>query len=114
MFLVLVPLSVFGAGVLLAVSTIARNQKEAQTWLTPVMLVGSLGGILSLVLPPDAPLATATAPILGPALVLKQALQGTVDLRFAALAAVTSTAYATVALVFATKLFEKESVLMKS
>jgi sodium transport system permease protein len=114
MFLVLVPLSVFGAGVLLAISTIARNQKEAQASLTPVLLVGSVLGILSLVMPPDSSLATAAAPVLGPALVLKQALQGATRLPFALLAGLASAAYAAVALVLATRLFEKESVLMKS
>jgi ABC-type Na+ efflux pump permease subunit len=114
MFLVLVPLSVFGAGVLLAISTIARNQKEAQASFTPVLLVGSVLGILSLVMPPDSSLATAAAPVLGPALVLKQALQGATRLPFALLAGLASAAYAAVALVLATRLFEKESVLMKS
>ncbi len=114
MFLVLVPLAVFGAGVLLTISTISRNQKEAQASLTPVLLIGTVLGMLSLVLPPDASIGSAAAPVLGPALVLKQALQGVVNLKFAALAGIASALYAAIALVVATHLFEKESVLMKS
>ncbi|MFY7953959.1 MAG: hypothetical protein ACOVT5_15765, partial [Armatimonadaceae bacterium] len=71
-------------------------------------------GMLSLVLPPDASIGSAAAPVLGPALVLKQALQGVVNLKFAALAGIASALYAAIALVVATHLFEKESVLMKS
>jgi len=109
-----VPLSVFGAGILLTISTISRNQKEAQASLTPVLIVGTVLGMMSLVLPPDAPIGSAAAPVLGPALVLKQALQGVVSLPYAALAGTASALYAVVALVVATRLFEKESVLMKS
>ena len=37
--LVQVPLAVLGAGILLTISTFARNQKEAQTYLAPVLLI---------------------------------------------------------------------------
>ena len=37
--LVQIPLAVLGAGLLLTISTFARNQKEAQTYLAPVLLL---------------------------------------------------------------------------
>ncbi|MFM7321722.1 MAG: ABC transporter permease subunit [Armatimonadota bacterium] len=114
MGLVLLPMSVFGAGVLLAVSTISRNQKEAQTYLTPVLLVASVLAMLSLVMGPDAPLATAMAPVLGPSLALKQALQGQVRIDYALLAGGMSVVYAAAALHVATRLFTRESVLLKA
>ncbi len=114
MGLVLLPMSVFGAGVLLAVSTISRNQKEAQTYLTPVLLVASVLAMLSLVMGPDAPLATAVAPVLGPSLALKQALQGQVRIPYALLAGGMSVVYAAAALHLATRLFTRESVLLKA
>ena len=50
MALVLVPLSAMGAGILLTISTIARNQKEAQTWLGPVMMVVSVLSMMSMMM----------------------------------------------------------------
>ena len=50
MFLVQLPLSVLGAGLLLAVSTYSRNQKEAQSYLGPVMIVVSVSAMLSMFL----------------------------------------------------------------
>ena len=48
MILAMLPLAVLGAGLLLGISTFARNQKEAQTYLMPVMLIVSITAVLSL------------------------------------------------------------------
>lgn len=113
MFLVLLPLSILGAGVLLAISTIARNQKEAQTYLGPTLMAVSVLAMISMLQRADAPLPVALAPVLGTALVLKQALQGSVHLPFVVTACAASLVYAVAALVYATRLFQKESVLLK-
>jgi sodium transport system permease protein len=62
MFLVEIPLAVMGAGILLSVSTYARNQREAQSYLAPVMLVATSGAMLSLVLKSESPLFWAAVP----------------------------------------------------
>jgi sodium transport system permease protein len=114
MLLVMIPLAVLGAGILLAISTYARNQKEAQTYLGPVLVLVSVAAMLSTFLKSDAGLAYAVVPVLNAALVLKQALEHSFNLPFVALACVTSLLYAGLALWFATRLFEKESVLLKA
>jgi sodium transport system permease protein len=114
MFFVMIPLAVLGAGTLLAISTYARNQKEAQTYLGPVLVLISVAAMLSSFLKSDAGLAYAVVPVLNAALVLKQALEHSFNLPFVALACVTSLLYAGLALWFATRLFEKESVLLKA
>lgn len=112
--LVQIPLAVLGAGVLLVISTFSRNQREAQTYLGPVLIVASTLAIMSMILKADAGIVYAFAPILNAALVLRQSLDGTPNAMFVGIASVTSFIYAVVALVLAVILFEREDVLMKA
>jgi sodium transport system permease protein len=109
------PLSVMGAGLLLAISTLARHQREAQSYLAPVMLAVSVLAMLSTVLRSEAHVALALAPVLNAAMAMKQALLGgSVDAAFAALAFTSSALYASLAMWLAVRLFERESVLLKT
>jgi sodium transport system permease protein len=114
MALVLVPLSAMGAGILLTISTIARNQKEAQTWLGPVMMVVSVLSMMSMMMRPNTSVFVAAVPMLGPALVLKQALQSIINPVFIGIAAGTSVVYAVLAVWLAARMFMKESVLLRT
>jgi sodium transport system permease protein len=114
MLLVQLPLAVLGAGVLLIVSTISRNQKEAQTYISPVILIVTVGAMLSILLKSAPPLFWALVPITNAALVLKQALQGNLSVAFVAIACIASLVYAAIAVFIAAQLFQKESVLLKT
>jgi ABC-type Na+ efflux pump permease subunit len=114
MLLVQWPLAILGAGLLLAISTFARSQKEAQGYLGPVFLAVTAAAMLSMFVKTEASWPFALVPILNAALVLKQAIANTFDARFILLAAGASVAYASLALWLATRLFEKESVLLKA
>ncbi len=107
--------SVLFAGLLLAVSTFARNQKEAQTYLGSLFPLVLVPALLGMVLGAEsASRFLALVPILNAALIIKQALTGSYDLVFIGLALAASALYAAAALLFATKLFQKESVLIKT
>ena len=114
MFLVEIPLAVMGSGILLTVSTFARNQREAQSYLAPVMLIATMGAMMSLVLKSEAPLFWAAVPITNAALVLKQALEGVWNPTFVIIAFVTTLVYAAAAVLFAAHSFQKESILLKA
>jgi len=114
MALVQLPLALFGAGVLLALSTYAKNQKEMQTYTLPFVLLGSVGSILSMPLKPNSPLYWALVPITNAALVLKQALQGAISPAFVAVACAASLLYAAAAVLLAAQLFRRESVLTRT
>jgi len=114
MILVQIPLALLGAGLLLSISTFARNQKEAQTYLAPVLLGGTVAAMMTLFLKAETPLVWAFMPITNAAMVLKQALEGVTNLPFVAVACVTSILYAAAAVVFATRSFQKESILLKA
>jgi sodium transport system permease protein len=114
MLLVQLPLAVLGAGLLLAISTFARSQKEAQGYLGPVFLTVTVAAMMSMFLPAESSWPLALVPILNAALVLKQAISNTFDATFLLVAIAASVAYAGLAVTFATRLFEKESVLLKA
>lgn len=113
LILVQVPLAVFGSGLLLALSTYARNQKEMQTMAMPVMLLGMVGALLSMLLKAESPLFWAVVPITNAAMVLKQALQGIINLPFIAIACGTSLLYAGIAVLVAAMMFRREAILTR-
>ncbi len=108
------PLAVLFAGALLALSTYARNQKEAQTYLGPVMILVMVPSMMSMMVKADSGLSFALIPVLNATLVLKQALSGAVNPSFMIVAVLASMLYAGIALTFAVSLFQKESVLLKA
>jgi sodium transport system permease protein len=114
MLVVILPLAVLFAGLLLAVSTFARNQKEAQTYLTPLFLAVLMPAMASMFIGTDVSKLVSLVPVLNATIIIKQALSGTYDPAFIVLALVASVIYAACALTIATMLFEKESVLIKA
>ncbi|HEV2474018.1 MAG TPA: ABC transporter permease subunit, partial [Chthonomonadales bacterium] len=112
--LVQLPLAVLFAGLLIGISTFSRNQKEAQAYLGPLMLLIVVPSMMSMFLKPRPGLAVALVPVLNATMVLKQALGGTYEPLFVAVAFAASALYACAAVGFAARLFESETVLLKS
>lgn len=112
--LALIPISVLFAGALLAVSTFARNQKEAQTYLITLMPLVMLPAIASMAIGSDVGLPVAFVPVLNAAVIIKQALNNNYNAPFIAVAFLSSLFYAAASLLFVTRLFDKESVLIKA
>lgn len=108
------PLAILFAGILLTISTFARNQKEAQTYLGPLFIVVLLPSMMSMMLGTEVGRGIALVPILNASLIIKQALAGAFDPVFISIAFIASVLYAGIALFAATKLFQKESVLLKA
>ncbi len=114
LFFVQMPVALLGAGLLLTISTLSRNQKEAQGYLAPLMLVMSVASMMTVLLKTESPLWWALVPVTNSGLVLKQALSGIVNPTFVAVACGASLLYAAVAIFYARTVFEKESVLLKA
>jgi sodium transport system permease protein len=112
--LVMLPLSILFAGLLLAISTFARNQKEAQTYLAPLFMIIMLPAMASMIMTSDTGIGAAFVPVLNTSIIVKQALNGNYNAPFILTAIATSALYATAALFFVAGLFRKESVLMKA
>ena len=92
--IVLVPLSVLFAGVLLTLSTFAKNQKEAQTYLGTLFPIVIMPAMFSMFMGAKVALTVALIPVLNASLIIKQALNGNYNWAFIGLAFVASVVYA--------------------
>ena len=72
----LIPAAFMVSGVTLAIASLARNFKEAQSLLTPVTMVGILPGMLSLMPGVELNALTAAVPLLNVALMVKAVVLG--------------------------------------
>lgn len=114
MLLIVVPLALMTSSLLLVISTFARNQKEAQAWVFPFMILVLLPALLSFVLGPESSRWLSLVPVLNTVLAMKQVLSGTLDVPFLVLALVTSVAYAMAAMRIVVAMFQRESVLFRT
>ncbi len=110
----LLPLTVFYSAVLTIISTFARNQKEAQTYLIPLSTLIVLPAVASMFTRTESALWLAAVPVLNSAMIIKQVLTGIVEPSFMVLSLLVSCAVAAIALQIATRLFERETVLLSS
>ncbi len=72
----LIPAAFMVSGVTLAIASLARNFKEAQSLLTPVTMVGILPGMMALMPGVELNALTAAVPLLNVALMVKAAVLG--------------------------------------
>jgi sodium transport system permease protein len=113
----LVPLIVFFAASLLALSTIARNQREVQGYLSLASFLVLIPAMMSQFIGyTDAATSKwiAFVPVLNTATVLRQALLEKVDYRTLAITVGLSALLASLALLLVVHLFRKESVLFRT
>lgn len=114
LIITLLPLTVFYSATLIIVSTFARNQKEAQTYLIPLSSLVVLPAVASMFVRTESTIWLSAVPVLNSAVIIKQVLTGIVDVRFVLLSLLVSCAIAGISLQIATRLFEQETVLFSS
>ena len=113
-FFVMLPLAVFFSAVLLALSLFAKSFKEAQSYISPLMIVLALPAIAALLPGVELNPALALVPVLNTSLVSKEIITGTYRWDLITLIFLSSSAYAMVALAIAVKLFQREDVLFRT
>lgn len=114
LLITLLPLTVFYSAMLTIISTFARNQKEAQTYLIPLSSLIVLPAVASMFVRTESGLWLAAVPVLNSAIIIKQVLTGIVDPTFMLLSLFISCLVAAVTLQIATRLFERETILLSS
>jgi sodium transport system permease protein len=113
---VLLPLVALFAGVLLIFSAIAKNMREAQTYLTLVSFVVLMPAVFSQFIGFtgfDQSPAVAWTPILNASVVIRDALQAKVDVTRTAITAVSSLALSALAVIYVVSLFRREAILTR-
>jgi sodium transport system permease protein len=108
------PLAVFFSAALLALSLFAKSFKEAQSYISPLMIVAVLPAVAALLPGVELTPALALVPVLNTSLVSKEIITGTYHWNFIALIFLSSSVYAGVALAIAVKLFQREDVLFRT
>jgi len=113
-FFVVFPLAVFFSAALLAISLFAKSFKEAQSYLSPLMIVAVLPAVAALLPGVELTTAMSLVPVLNVSLVSKEIITGTYHWTFIALIFASSSVYAAIALAIAVKLFQREDVLFRT
>jgi len=112
--LTLLPLAGLFAGVLISVSVFARSFKEAQSYVTALNMVVILPAFVSMLPGVDPNYLTALIPVVNASLILRDAVAGTTEWSYVALALIVNSACAGLALMFATAWFRKESIVFRT
>jgi sodium transport system permease protein len=113
-FLMVLPLTVFFSASLLAISLFAKSFKEAQSYLSPLMILVLLPAIAAVLPGVELNGVLALIPVLNISLISKEIMTGTYHWNYIALIFLSSCVYAAIALFISVKLFLREDVLFRS
>jgi sodium transport system permease protein len=112
--LLLLPVAAFFSAILLALSLFARTFKEAQTYVSPLILVALLPSVVALMPGVELAPGLSLVPVLNVSLLSREVLSGIYPWGYIAGVTLSSTLYAAAALALAVKLFQKESVIFRN
>ena len=113
-FVIVLPLAVLFSAALLAISLFAKSFKEAQSYISPLMIVVVLPAVAALLPGVELNAPLALVPVLNTSLICKEIITGTYHWNYIALIFVSSCLYATAAIWLAVKLFQREDVLFRT
>lgn len=112
LFLLLLPLIVFFAGVMIPIAVYAKTFKEAQSIITPLNTVVILPAMIGFFPGIEYNLTTTLIPIVNVVLATKELIAGTIDLGLLAISFVSMTILAALAIVLSYNRFDNEKNLV--
>jgi sodium transport system permease protein len=113
-FILVAPLAVTFAAGQIAIATCAGNYREAQSYVSPLMMIALLPAMAALLPGFDITAKLAWAPILNVCLISREILSGTFHWGLIGIVFLSSCVYAGVALATAIKVFKSETVLFRT
>ncbi len=113
-FLMALPLAVLFSAGLITISLFAKSYKEAQSYITPLMIVVIIPAVAAMLPGVELTAKLALIPILNVSLLCKELVAGTYHWNFIALIFLSTCVYAAAALFLAVKMFQREDVLFRS
>jgi len=114
MMFMLVPTSAIFAAILLTISIYARNFKEAQNYISPLMMLVIMPVLIAMVPGIELNWTTAMIPLTNIALAMKEILKGTMDYSILLVIFGSTSILAGIAIWFCSYWFSKETVLFRS
>jgi sodium transport system permease protein len=113
-FIMVAPLAVTFAAGQIAIATCAGNYREAQSYLSPLIIVALLPAMAALLPGVDINMKLACVPILNVCLASREILSGTFHWGLIGIVFISSCVYAAAALVAAIRVFKSETVLFRT
>lgn len=113
-FAMIAPVAVFFAALLLAISLFAKSYKEAQSYVSPLIIVIIMPAMMGMLPGIELSAKTSLIPILNLSLVCKEMLSGVWHWQYIALIFGSTSVYAAVALAFCVKMFNREDVMFRA
>jgi len=111
--LLIIPMACLFSALLLSLSLVARSYKEAQSYVSPLMIVVIFPAMVSFIPGFEFQAIHTLIPVLNTSLVLKDVLLGTFEWGKIGLVFLVNTGYAAFGVFLAKQMFEKESVLFR-
>jgi sodium transport system permease protein len=108
------PVAVFFSALLLTISLFAKSFKEAQSYLSPLILVILLPAVFGMLPGVELTPRLALIPILNISLVSKELVSGIWSWGYLALIFGSTCGYAAIALSLAVKMFNREDVIFRA
>ena len=111
----MIPLSMLFSALLMAIAVFARSYREAQTYISPLMIVVILPAMVSYIPGIELTFKLAITPVVNVALILKEMLTdiGSVDPSMVLLTFISTLIYASAAIWLTFRQFQRESVLFR-
>lgn len=113
-FVMMLPIAILFSALLIALALFARSYKEAQSYVSPLMIVVIMPAVASMLPGVELDSLLSLVPVLNVSLVSKEILSGTLHWGHIGLIFLSSSFYAAGALWFAIWQFRRESVLFRS
>jgi len=113
-FLVALPLAVMFSAALLTIALFAKSYKEAQSYISPLMIVVIVPAIAAMLPGVELTPRLSLVPILNVSLLCKDLIAGTYQWNSIALIFLSTCLYGGAAIFIAVKMFHRESVLFRS
>ncbi len=108
------PVAILFSSVLFTISLFAKSYKEAQSYLSPLVIVVILPAMLATLPGVDLNATLACIPVLNVALLSKELVSGIFNWPYITLIFLSTSVYAAASLTWAVKMFNRESVLFRS
>ncbi len=113
LMVMLIPLSIFFAGMLIPLAIYAKTFKEAQSIVTPLTFLVIIPAALGLIPGIEYNAATALIPILNITLATKEIIAGTIYLPYYLITVASLIGLATISVIFCAKWFGRESNILR-
>lgn len=113
-FGMVLPIAVLFSAALLTIALFAKSYKEAQSYISPLMIIVILPAVASMLPGVELNARLAMVPILNTSLVSKEIVSGTYHWKYITMIFASSCAYAAAAIFIAVKMFQREDVLFRT